>query len=61
MSKICRKSVPASELIKSKDKFRLPECQRNLDNDQVNKMLAYQTQYFKKYNEFNRVSKTSKS
>lgn len=52
MSKICRKSVPASELIKSKDKFRLPECQRNLDNDQVNKMLAYQTQYFKKYNEY---------
>ena len=52
MSKISRKSVNASELIKSKDKFRLPECQRNLDNDQVNKMLAYQTQYYKKYSEY---------
>ena len=52
MSKINRKVIMASELIKSKDKFRLPECQRNLDNDQVNKMLSYQTQYFKKYNEY---------
>ena len=34
---MCRKLM-ASELIKYKDKFRLPECQRNLDNDQVNKM-----------------------
>ena len=52
MGKISRKTVKASELIKSKNKFRLPECQRNLDSEQVNNMLSYQTSYFQKYNEY---------
>ncbi len=29
-----------------------PDCQRLLDNDQVNKILEYQINYYKKYNEF---------
>ena len=52
MGKISRKTVKASELISSKQKFRLPECQRNLDSEQVNNMLSYQTSYFQKYNEY---------
>tara|TARA_Y100000389_G_C17443400_1_gene510064 strand:+ start:222 stop:1259 length:1038 start_codon:yes stop_codon:yes gene_type:complete len=52
MSKIGITTMKVTDLISSKEKFKLPECQRNLDSEQVNKMLEYQTKFYEKYNEY---------
>jgi hypothetical protein len=45
------KFINSSELINNYY-IKQPECQRYLDNEQINKLLDYQIKHFNKYNEF---------